>query len=470
MRTTNTNSGLFLYQQNNIITVQSDGNGDFETVVSALASITDSSSTNRYAIKLASEIFVEQPIDLRLKPYVSIIGESLNTSILVNADDNLDFITLGLGCEISFLTIRGSGNVAGGVSAIYCNDWGNFSQMHKVSIYDFSICVKASTVNIDSYLYLEYVDFGGVFDKGIVQESTGVGVNFVNAENQYAFPTSTATIYTINGASAQLELLSGGCEPSAVGGIGIQIENGCLVNCYSYYFNKFNTAILMPNVGTTPTAFFIGSKTQDCVTDINISHITGQGMFSGGINNPVINIVASSPFAISYFENIVGNKQELYYDNSSIIPVAVTVPTASACTQVVFSSVSGLVTLSFSGTTNQNGTMNFRVPKDYLRNGRFKIIWSTSSTSANKFVFAPIISVKPIGSNLTTQTETLTPQIITAGTISIMQETAYFTPTTPFLIGELVVVRVTREATNVSDTFTGAIYVSGVVFEYESSK
>jgi hypothetical protein len=452
----------------NRITVETNG-GDFTSVVAALDSITTNTSTNRFIIEVGVGTFVETLIDLASKPYVSIKGTAINTTIIEPSANNHHCIRLGVYNEISFMSLQGLGGV--GFAGIYTLDGGVFSQAHKVSIYNFNICVSAKTTIVDSQLFLEYVDFSGAFAYGIKVENSGPGINFVNAENQYGYPTSgLTTMYEITGANSKFELNVSGNEPSTTQGNGIVVHSGSQVNIFSTYFNKFTTGISMPNTGATPTLFCSAVKTQDCTTDISVAHITGQGCFIGMMNNPTISIVSTSTFAVSYLESLLGNIQILYYDPYAISPVAVTSPVAAACTTVNQSSVTGLIALSFSGVADQNASMNFRVPNDYLRNGKFKISWSTSATSANNVYFAPILSVKEVGDSLITQTETLTPQTIAAGTINLRQETAYFVPTTAFVKGQLGVLRLTRGATNAADTFTGGIFVNGVIFEYESSK
>lgn len=451
----------------NTIRVETTG-GDFTSVAAALASIITTGPSDRYIIKVGVGEFEEPLIDLSLKPYVSVIGSSINTTVIKALTNTQHIFKVGELSEISFLTIQGvnGANYAG----IFAEDGGDFSQLHKVSIYDCDICVYVKNTNIESKMYLEYVDFGGAFSYGIKIESTGVAINHLNAENQYGFPTTgLIAMYDISGDSSRFSLISSGNEPSVQSGIGLNVYSGANVECFATDLHNFITAISLPNVGNAPTLFITGSVTENCVTDISVLHPSSKGAFQGLMNNPNVSVVSTSSFSVSYLEALLGNKKILYYDPYAISPVSVTSPTAAACSTVNQSSVTGLIALRFSGTADQNASMNFRIPDDYLRNGRFKISWSTSSTSANTVYFAPILTVVSLGGSLVSQTETLTPQTIAAGTINLRQETGYFIPTVSFSKGQLGVLRLTRLATNANDTFTGTVFINGVIFEYESS-
>lgn len=453
-----------------VLYVQETG-GQFNSINDALASITDNDINNRYII-IASGIFTETLIDLSTKPYVSLRGDSINTTFIEPSGATQHIIKMGEMNEVSFLSVGGAGT---GYSGVYSLDGGVFSQLHKVSIYDSDICVLIENTTVNTEFYLEYVDFVGVYSYGLKVVNSGAGTLFVNAENQYSFNNDALggliSTYHIEGANALFELMASGNENDVLTGNGLTLHSGAKVNVMSNYFTNYNKAYYMPNIGASPILTIDGAKLDMNTISIDIAHITGSGSFRGTTKaNPTFNIVSTATFGIQYLERLLGNKRELYYDPYAIAPVAVTTPTAAACTTVNQSSVTGLVALQYSGTADQNASMNFRVPSDYQSGGRFKISWSTSATSANTVHFAPILSLKAIGNSLITQTETLTPQTIAAGTINLRQETGFFTPTTAFIKGQLGVLRLTRLATNAGDTFTGEIFINGVVFEYESNK
>jgi len=442
----------------------------FTSIYDALQSISGSTATNRFIIKIvgAGE-YIEPELDFSTKPYVSLVGTSIQTTV-IKPIGNHHIIKLGELNEVSFLWLEDAPSGYAGLAII---NGGNYSQAHKVTFNNCDIGIKVSAFTADTYFYGEYIDFNGLYSFGVQVLSSAGFQAYTNVENVYNLPEGgTPICYLISGSAAKLDALAGGNKQlGAQGGTGISVEDGGFVDISATYFQNLTTAISLPNTGAATIAQFSNVSLFDNATDISVAHVAAQGNFQGQCNTPTISVVSTATFGISYLERLLGNKQEVYYDPYNIAPSAVTSPTAAAATTVVQSSVTGLIALQFSGTANQNGNLNMRIPKDYLSGGRFKISWSTSSTSANNIVFAPIISVKSVGDSLITQTETLTPQTITAGTINLRQETAFFTPTTTFSVGQLVVLRITRPASsNAADTFTGAIYVNGVIFEYNSSK
>lgn len=441
--------------------------GQYATITAALASITNSDTDNRYVIECSSAAFVEpDTVDLSAHPYVSVVGSSINTTTISCSQTGKHIFKIGEYNEISFLTIAGSTT---GFAGVYASNSGYFSQLHKMSFNSCDIGILIENTTVDTEFYGEYIDFSGVFSHGIKIVNSGAGSLFVNAENCYSFSESgLVSSYHIEGANAKFELATSGNQSNGTG-VGVTYHSGAQVNVIGGYFRVFGTGISCPNTGATPIGFFMGVRLELNTTDVNIAHITAQGFFDGAADNPVISVNPGATFGIRNSENLLGNKKEVYYDPYSIAPLAVTTPTVAAALTVNQSSVTGLIALSYSGTADQNASMNFRVPKDYLSGGRFKISWSTSSTSANNVYFAPILSVKSLGDSLITQTETLTPQTIAAGRVNLRQETGFFTPTTAFVKGQLGVLRISRLATNAADTFTGALYVNGVVFEYNSN-
>lgn len=450
----------------NVIRVAT-ANGDFTTIADAVNSISGSSASNRYIISVGAGVFGVDNIDLTTKPYVSIKGEAIQTTVLESSGTN-DMLLLGVFNEVSFLTLR---NAPTNKYAISCVDSGDFSQTHKVSFIDCWGGIQVKSTTVSTYHYAEYVDFNGAFQYAIRVESTSTPIAFMNAENYYVLPTSGTPFGTyVTGTFAQCFILAGGAKNTSPTGVATYVENGGYLEAQSFYTDGWGTGLSIPNVGVTPTAQFTGCVMDDNTVDISVQHVTGAGNYQGTMDNPSISIVSTSPFGVSYLESILGNKSMVYYDSYNIAGIAGTVPTTTAATNVLVSSVTGITSLSFSGTADNSGAFTFRVPNDYLRNGRFKISFSCQATSANNFYLSPIISCKNLGDNITTQTETLTPQVITAGTVALRQESGWFTPTTNIVKDMLIVFRLNRLATNVLDTYTSAIYVNGVFFEYESSR
>jgi pectin methylesterase-like acyl-CoA thioesterase len=128
--------------QNNIINVGKSGTVDYNSIKSAVDSITTSSVTNRYVIQVGPGIYSENPIDLTSKPYISIVGSDIFQVIAVPTSGNEGSILFKLGNanEMSFMTISG---MTGG-TGIGCFNTNGFSLVHKISMYDNNILMMFS--------------------------------------------------------------------------------------------------------------------------------------------------------------------------------------------------------------------------------------------------------------------------------------------------------------------------------------
>lgn len=443
--------------------------GDFTSINDALASITDNDATHRYLI-VASGIFTETLIDLSAKPFVSLTGDTINTTLLQPSGATQHIIKIGEMNEVSFLSISGAG---AGYAGVYSSDGGVFSQMHKVSIYDCDTCVLIENTTVDSEFYLEYVDFSGVFAYGIKIVNNGAGTLFVNAENQYSFNVSgLTTVYHVEGANAHFDLLVSGNENDALGGNGVELHTGAVADIQAAYFNNFNKAFSMPNTGAAPrlscTAINLDANNISC----DITHATGSGSFQGTTKvNPTFNIVSTATFGIQYLERLAGNKQEIYFDSSLSNLVAGTTPTTTAAARS-FLGDAGFTFTTLTGTTgNTSGfNINFKIPKDYQSSGKIKLVWTSDTGTPNNIKLQFILSLKVVGENMATTTETGLSLTFASTTQYNVQETAYVPITSTFAVGQVVSLRIYRLASDAADTFTGSCYIQGVIFEYESNK
>lgn len=92
-----------LFQQNVIRVKKNPGFGEFLTINDAINSISGNSSSNRYVIYVSPGVYVEPELDLSSKPYVSVVGESIQ-SVVIKPDTNSHHIfKLGQFNELSFV-------------------------------------------------------------------------------------------------------------------------------------------------------------------------------------------------------------------------------------------------------------------------------------------------------------------------------------------------------------------------------
>jgi hypothetical protein len=289
-----------------VITVANKG-GDFSSISTAVDYITGASETNIYQIRVGAGIFIEPLIDLSAKPYVSIVGASIQTTIVIPDSNVHNIFNVGTNNEISFLTIMSAGTGYVGIAAI---DGGDFSQVHKVTFIDCDTCVKITSVSQDTVTYLEYVDFNGVMSYGLYIEATNGFNTTVNAENFYTFPTvSGFTSAYVTGIGSQLIINSAGIygseSPNTIsyGNTGIECQNGANIVMVANEVTGFNIGLLNNNTGSGCTISIAGTIfANNAIYDIDIlSPFTTGGMI-GSMDLDKLNINSLSTFT-PFFTN-----------------------------------------------------------------------------------------------------------------------------------------------------------------------
>lgn len=454
-----------------VLHVQQVG-GQFTSINAALATITGSGINNRYVI-IASGIFTETLIDLSTKPYVSLIGDSINTTLIQPAAANQHIIKVGEMNEVAFLSLNGAG---AGYAGVYSSNGGVFSQLHKLSIYDCDICVLIENTTVDTEFYLEYVDFAGVFSYGIKIVNNGAGTLFVNAENQYSFNSDVLggliSTYHIEGANATFELIASGNENDVNAGNGLTLHTGAIVNVMSSYFTNYAKGFYMPNTGAAPILNVLATFLNLNLVSIDIAHISGSGSFQGTTKtSPTFNIVSTATFGIKYLERLLGNKRELYFDSSLSNLVTGTTPTTTAAGRA-FLPDTGFTFTSLSGVTgNTTGfNINFQVPTDFQSNGKMRVIWTSQTGTPANIKLQFILTKKALGEDMGTTTELGLELTFASTTQYNVNQSADIPITSTFVKGDVVSLRIYRLASDAADTFNGVCYIQGIIFEYESNK
>lgn len=286
---------------------------------------------------------------------------------------------------------------------------------------------------------------------------------------------SLGTITAGNIASFKANLISG-CANGITFASGISTCNISIMDIASLSNTGTCTAVTINNgtyqnilisrlslvVPTTQTGLNINASIIVTAANLMSCVLSGVGTLLTGITSE------STNWKFTGNSNISNGVSQLYIDPYSIAPAAVTVPTVAACTSAIVSSITGEIALVYSGVADQNACVSFRVPKDYFSGGRFKISFAASTTVASvNIVFNPIFTIKKLGDVINTITETPTKITIGSGTAFVIQETGYFIVATTLTAENIIVVRLTRPSVaDAADTYTGAVYVLGLVFEY----
>lgn len=286
--------------QNVLIVQKNPGPGEFLTIEAAIATISGSSPTNLFVIKVGPGIYDEN--ELFVPAYVSIIGSSIQPTIIRPIGNHHLFNLQNVPVELSFFGIY---NVPSNFAGIYVNDAGDFTQVHKITFVDCDINIWIKSITQDTVFYGEYIDFNGTYSIGTKIEATNGFRCFANLENYYNLPGPGVTCIGtyVTGVGSELDILASG--NIAVGGLGtgIYVEDGADVDITSTSFKRWDIGIRVGNVGATPTIDVVGSTCEDSSTlDLLIEHVTTTGTINGtftmaktSISSSDVSLLASDP-------------------------------------------------------------------------------------------------------------------------------------------------------------------------------
>ncbi len=273
----------------NVINVSKVG-GDYDNVYDALNSITDNSDTNRYVIKLGVGIFSERFLDFSEKPYVSLVGTSIQDTIIKPDSDDHDCINIGVYNELSFLGIYDVGTLGSGHAAVTMNDSGDFGQLHKVTFLDCDVNIYIKSTTQDTFFYGEYIDFNGAYSIGIKVEATNGFVAFANVENYYNLPSDGNPVIGnyITGPGSEIHVLACGNSNDGLG-TAFYLQDGAFAELVSTNIDLFDKGIVLANVGAASSIAASGITCKDITTyDIEIAHPSSTGTIGGVINSTKI--------------------------------------------------------------------------------------------------------------------------------------------------------------------------------------
>jgi len=340
----------------NIVNVKKNpGIGEFSSIKDAIDSISDNSSTNRYLISVGPGEYIEAELDLSSKPYVSIIGSGIQTTVIKPSLSSHHIFKLGTYNELSFMWLEGAGS---GYAAIACLDSGDYSQAHKITFNDCDINILITSETQDTFFYGEYIDFNGTYTYGVRIIANNGFKAYGNLENYYNFPIASSTGTYISGVGSEASIITSGNKGNNLG-TGILLEDGAEVDIQAAYIEHWENGIIISNTGAFSILDAQSLDISSCsVYHLNIDHSFAEGSFIGSLNTNLI-INQSSSFVISATDH--ENKNILLGGNSITNINSLTV-TSFTPGQIVFPSTGGLLAgssnLFWDAATNRLGIGN----------------------------------------------------------------------------------------------------------------
>lgn len=253
--------------------------GDFTSVAAALAAINDNATDKRYLILVGPGTYVEPEIDLAAKPFVSVTGLNIESSVIKAAAANHHVFTIGPNNEVSFLRIEDAGPGYAGIANI---DNGYFGLCHKVAFNNCDIGLFSTSITQDTYLYGEYVDMNGSYSYAAKAVATNGFISFINLENFYPYASTSAVGAFATGPGSHIVIAASEMSGSGLGE-GVRVEDGARMDLSASTIHNVSTGALAANVGAAPTLNIMATSFLDNTLDLVIQHPGCTGSLSGSV-------------------------------------------------------------------------------------------------------------------------------------------------------------------------------------------
>ncbi len=290
----------------NLVTVGLTGSTgvDYYSVKEAVDSITGASATNTYVVKVGPGVFYEDPITM--KSYVDVIGESEtntiiqannpNTSLIIGADQSMISDVQIQGCTgTSVAAVVYSSPTTPQLNAIFYVENVRFGA-------NYTHAKTVGTGGGNCIMQCSNVKYGGYpFTLGfyVTNDGSGVGrMQLRNVTSTNGGVTTTSGLIFAKADQPNCAFIVNGClltkTSGAAAGTGFWVENGGSLRLTAVNFQRWETGIYAPQVGSAPSVEAIALNFENCTTDVNIIHSGATGKIQGTDNylKTLINIDA----------------------------------------------------------------------------------------------------------------------------------------------------------------------------------
>ena len=252
--------------------------GDFSSINTALASISDNSPSNQYVIDVGPGTYIEDPI--HMKDYVYIVGAGFDSTI-IQANNPNEHLIFGADFScISSLMLTGV-TLSGKALIYYASTTGTVQTSFWAEHIRFG---SADTLGIadgtvaHSALFLNSCRYGGPyqFNTGFIARTGGATVGRVvvrNCTSAHMTAPYPQDMFVCDGSGCEINLKSAVARTGSLGGggNGLRIRNGGTARVASLDLAGWSKGLWVENVGPAP--LFLGgiiifeSNTIDCQID-----------------------------------------------------------------------------------------------------------------------------------------------------------------------------------------------------------
>jgi hypothetical protein len=276
----------------NTISVEKSG-GDFDSIVSAINSISDNSITNSYIINVGPGEFTESAIIM--KEYVSILGSGTGISSIIAASSTQTIITGVRNSSIRHITLKNASGIGG--KGIFMTDSDLITinpifRTQRIIIENCETCIHVlGSVNLSNRcsVILTNETFSAPYKYGLrIDGIVGIAIGILGL----ASFTPDATLID----AIRIDGVGGALVASSVTlvgkgfGNGILLTNGAKCGILSSKLDNFQTAINIENSGSSSQINATNIVTQLNTVDILIDQPTSFGAISGIFETSKISI------------------------------------------------------------------------------------------------------------------------------------------------------------------------------------
>ena len=289
-----------------IIRVNSDGTGNFSSIVTAINSITGATESTPYKIVVGPGVFAESTINF--KSWIWIEGEKDECTVIQTNSPNQHAVIGADNAGISKVTINGATGI--GYAGVYYQSTGSSSEKG-FYIYDARfgnnyICSLCDTTNGYTVLFNQNCRIGQqyTFTYGWICTGANPGRNVViETTSTGGIPDPLPfEVFTCCGSQCEIIIQAVTIYASQLQPTGslIDVFNGGTIRANSLVAKLFNVGLYVGDAGSGPTLDINSTSFVDCTQDIDIEHPETAGAFDGSCDVGKVKINASAPVAVVF--------------------------------------------------------------------------------------------------------------------------------------------------------------------------
>lgn len=272
------------------------GYGEFTSVATAIASITDASTSKRYVIYVDAGVFYEPA--WTTKPFVYIQGVSMTGTVIRPNASGLTFVTATSNTSITSCMLFGDGTGTGLlVDSCQTSIFNEIVIMNFATLNRYAASTGLNDTSLVNFLYFAPFQYGIVVDGTVASSVTTCNTAFTlgrirgdaSSINAYKFVGPYARV-TCNAARATL--CSTGTALYIDDGASVDYANGKATNCAE--------GVNIANVGAGPTVYIRDSMWVTNTHDITVSHTAAIGLVSGVADRTKVTVDPAALIVMAY--------------------------------------------------------------------------------------------------------------------------------------------------------------------------